>query len=76
MEAEIKIIANENNFNLLDGLDLPEYFITSKAQKVKSTKKDEIVIEVKKTVGNKCPRCWKILSTKCSRCEEVISRMK
>ena len=76
LEAEIKIIANENNFNLLDGLDLPEYFITSKAQKVKSTKKDELVIEVKKTVGNKCPRCWKILSTKCSRCEEVISRMK
>jgi isoleucyl-tRNA synthetase len=55
LEAEIKIIADESNFNLLEGLDLAEYFITSKAEKIKSDKKNEIKIEVKKTDGNKCP---------------------
>ena len=29
-------------------------------------------IEVKKTNGTKCPRCWKILEKKCFRCEKVI----
>jgi hypothetical protein len=53
-------------------LDLAEYFITSKAEKFKSEKENEIKIEVKKTTGTKCPRCWKILEKKCKRCEEVI----
>ena len=71
LEAEIKITAGDENFTLLEGLDLAEYFITSKAEKTKSSKKEEIKIEVKKTDGNKCPRCWKILKKKCIRCEEV-----
>ena len=32
---------------------------------------DKLTIEVKKTSGTKCPRCWKILKTKCVRCEEA-----
>ena len=36
-----------------------------------STKKEEIKIEVRKTEGSKCPRCWKILQKKCIRCEEA-----
>ena len=72
LEAEIKVIAGDENFNLLEGLDLAEYFITSKAEKMKSSKKEEIKIEVKKTDGNKCPRCWKILQKKCIRCEEAM----
>jgi isoleucyl-tRNA synthetase len=71
LEAEIKITAGDETFNLLEGLDLAEYFITSKAEKIKSSNKDEIKIEVKKTDGSKCPRCWKILQKKCTRCEEV-----
>jgi isoleucyl-tRNA synthetase len=71
LEAEIKITAGDETFNLLEGLDLAEYFITSKAEKIKSFNKDEIKIEVKKTDGSKCPRCWKILQKKCTRCEEV-----
>jgi isoleucyl-tRNA synthetase len=71
LEAEIKIIADASHFNLLEGLDLAEYFITSKAEKIKSDKKDEIKIEVKKTDGNKCPRCWKILEKKCQRCASI-----
>jgi hypothetical protein len=57
----------------LEGLDLAEYFITSKAEKFKSKNKDDLKIEVKKMTGNKCPRCWKILEKDCKRCEEVIS---
>jgi isoleucyl-tRNA synthetase len=73
LEAEIKVTADVNNFNLLADLDLAEYFITSKAEKYKSIKKDEIKIEVKKTKGIKCPRCWKILEKKCTRCEKIVS---
>ena len=73
LEAEIKITADSDIYNLLEGLDLAEYFITSKAEKNKSEKKDEINIVVKKTKGNKCPRCWKILDNKCARCEEVLA---
>jgi len=72
LEAELKLTTNEKYFNLLEGLDLAEYFITSKAEKFKSEKENEIKIEVKKTTGTKCPRCWKILEKKCKRCEEVI----
>ncbi len=72
LEAELKIITDNKNFELLEGIDLAEYFITSKAEKIKSVKKEELKIEVKKTKGNKCPRCWKILDNKCVRCEKAI----
>ena len=72
LEAEIKIITDKNNYNLLEGLDLAEYFITSKAEKNISEKKEEINIIVKKTEGTKCPRCWKILDNSCARCTEVV----
>ena len=61
---------NDKNFELLEGLDLAEYFITSKAIKIKG--KEELKIEVIKTKGTKCPRCWKILDSKCGRCEDMI----
>ena len=74
LEAEIKLTVNNKNFELLDGIDLAEYFITSKAVKLKSTNQENTIIEVKKTIGNKCPRCWKILENKCLRCEEAIAQ--
>ena len=58
----------------MEKLDLAEYFITSKAEKIKSNKKGEFKIEVKKATGTKCDRCWKILETKCTRCEVVTSK--
>jgi isoleucyl-tRNA synthetase len=73
LEADILINVSEKKFNLLEGLDLEEYFITSKATKIKDAK-DELKIIVKKANGKKCPRCWKILENKCLRCEKVISR--
>ena len=72
LEAEINITTDNKNFELLEGLDLAEYFITSKAEKFKSKDKEELTIKVTKTKGTKCPRCWKILESKCVRCEEAI----
>ncbi|MDC0447518.1 isoleucine--tRNA ligase [Pelagibacteraceae bacterium] len=68
LEAEIKLFLNKDKFYLLRDLDLAEYLITSKAEKVLS-EKDGVKIEVKKANGKKCTRCWKILEEKCSRDE-------
>ena len=72
LEAELKITTDNKNFELLEGIDLAEYFITSKAEKVNSKNKEELKIEVTKSKGIKCPRCWKILDSKCIRCEKAI----
>ena len=63
---EIKIYLPKGKLELLNDLNLPEYFITSKAEKFLSDK-EEIKIEVKKASGKKCSRCWKILDKKCER---------
>ena len=68
LEAEIKLFLNKDKFDLLRDIDLAEYLITSKAEKVLS-EKDGVKIEVKKANGKKCTRCWKILEEKCSRDE-------
>ena len=73
LEAELNITTDNKNFELLEGLDLAEYFITSKAEKFKSKEKEELTIKVTKTKGTKCPRCWKILKSKCVRCEKAIT---
>ena len=73
LEAEINITTDNKNFELLEGLDLAEYFITSKAKKFKSKDKEELTIKVTKTKGTKCPRCWNILESKCVRCEKAIT---
>jgi isoleucyl-tRNA synthetase len=70
LEAEIEIFVNSEDFELMNGLDLSEYFITSKATVNKNKKENEPTkIIVKKISGQKCPRCWKILNNKCERCE-------
>ena len=71
LEAQIKLTVNKSKLKLLKNLDLAEYFITSKAEKVLS-KNDEIKIEVNKAQGNKCPRCWKILEQNCTRCSSLM----
>ena len=71
LEAEVKLSVNKDKFELLKNLDLAEYFITSKAEKV-LINDDKIKIEVNKAKGNKCPRCWKILEQSCIRCADLI----
>ena len=64
LEAKIKIKVKKDKFELLEGLNLAEYFITSKAEKIVSENEE---IEVEKAEGVKCQRWWKILDEKCSR---------
>ncbi|MDC1096022.1 isoleucine--tRNA ligase [Pelagibacteraceae bacterium] len=73
LEADIEIHTNSENYKLMDGLDLAEYFITSKAVKIKNKdNSDNIKIIVKKSLGTKCERCWKILDGSCERCEKFL----
>ncbi len=73
LEADIEIYTNEENYKLLEQLDLCEYFITSKAHLLKNADNEkETIIKVKKANGKKCPRCWKILETNCDRCAEFL----
>ena len=72
LEANILIYVNEKEFNLLEGLNLEEYFITSKANKIKDENNNARIV-VKKASGTKCPRCWKISESKCLRCEEIVN---
>ena len=58
LEAEIKLNVKKEKFDLMENLDLAEYFITSKAEKILSMDKEFIF--VKKSEGKKCERCWKI----------------
>ena len=74
LEAEIKITTDSKNFHLLEGIDLSEYFINSKATKIESKIEEELKIEVKKLQGVKCDRCWKILDNKCERCDKIMSK--
>lgn len=69
LEADVKLCVNKSKFEILKNLDLAEYLITSKAEKILSEEND-MKIEVSKAKGNKCPRCWKILDKKCLRCNE------
>jgi isoleucyl-tRNA synthetase len=71
LEADVRLNVNKNNFELLKNLDLAEYLITSKAEKIISDD-HEIKIEVNKAKGNKCPRCWKILEQTCNRCSDLM----
>ncbi len=74
LEAEIEIHTNNQDYKILEHLDLAEYFITSKASLFKNDdNKNVTTIKVKKANGEKCPRCWKILTSKCNRCEEFLN---
>ena len=71
LEAEIKLLVNKNEYELLKNIDLAEYLITSKAEKELS-EVEEMKIQVNKAKGHKCPRCWKILEKNCNRCSSLI----
>ncbi len=73
LEAEIEIYTTNENFKLMEDLDLAEYFITSKAKKfVNENDEEKTNIIVKKSEGKKCERCWKILENECERCANII----
>ena len=66
LEADVSLHLKDADIKLLEGLDLEEYFITSKVNLQKSLDQD-MKIEVKRSSGSKCTLCWKILEKKCER---------
>ena len=55
-QADIPTPTDSKKFKILKDIDLAEYFITSKAEKIESKNKDELSIKVIKSKGIKCPR--------------------
>jgi len=81
LEADIEIFLGKEYLELVKGINLPEYFITSIAS-VKNIISDNKIFKlddisnvgvlVKKAKGEKCSRCWKILENPCERCSSVL----
>jgi len=76
LEADIKVYLDKEYLEVSSGVDLSEYFITSKAE-VKPMTEDNnffklkdienVKVLVKRAKGEKCSRCWKILENPCER---------
>ena len=66
LEAEIRVTLNNDYKKIISNIDLSELCITSKAEIFYDDKVD-IVAESKKTLGEKCPVCWKISLEPCAR---------
>ncbi|MDB3888264.1 isoleucine--tRNA ligase [Candidatus Pelagibacter sp.] len=66
LEALLKIKLNEENFEIVKDIDLPELCITSSVQ-LEVNKQNEVLVETEKAKGNKCPVCWKISLQPCER---------
>ena len=82
LEADLEIFLDEKYLDLVKNIDLSEFCITSKAKaQILNEQKDlelfkleniqGIGVLVKKAVGNKCPRCWKIFEESCNRCKNA-----
>ena len=76
LEADVQVYLGDEYLKFSKGVDLPEYFITSKAMVnpladddglFKLDGVDNIKVLVKKAKGEKCSRCWKILESPCKR---------
>jgi len=79
LEADVEIYLDDEYLKIVKDLDLPENFITSKAEAKKMVNDDKffeldevknIKVLVKKAKGEKCPRCWKFFLERCKRCNE------
>ena len=77
LEADVEVYLSQDYLKIIKDFDLPESFITSKAEakelkngnenfKLEETK--DVKVLVKKAAGEKCPRCWKVFLTSCKRC--------
>ena len=82
LEADLEIFLDKKYLDLVKNIDLSEFCITSKAKaQILNGQKDlelfkleniqGIRVLVKKAVGNKCPRCWKIFEESCNRCKNA-----
>ena len=82
LEADLEIFLDKKYLDLVKNIDLSEFCITSKAKaQILDGQKDlelfkleniqGIGVLVKRAVGNKCPRCWKIFEESCNRCKNA-----
>ena len=81
LEADIEIYLGKEYLELVKGINLSEYFITSIAS-VKNIISDNKIFKlddisnvgvlVERAKGEKCSRCWKILGNPCERCSSVL----
>ena len=81
LEADLEIYLDNQYLKLVKEINLSEYCITSQAiaKPLDNQKENLFQIEsikgvkvlVKKAMGKKCPRCWKIFETSCKRCEDA-----
>ena len=80
LQAKVIIEANEDAFNSLKGIDLPEIFICSDVDISvnKNLFDSKIKVNVELASGGKCLRCWKIVKEVkddvdlCHRCTGVL----
>ena len=66
LEAALVVKLNEENLNVVEGIDLSELCITSSV-KIENNKKATIEVITNKAEGEKCSVCWKISKKPCSR---------
>ena len=81
LEADIEIFLGKEYLELVKGINLSEYFITSIVS-VKNIISDNKIFKLddisnlgvllKKAKGEKCSRFWKILENTCERCSSVL----
>ena len=81
LEADVKVYLSEKNLKIVKNFNLSENFITSKAEAKKMDSsnnlfklndEENVKVLVRKAVGEKCPRCWKIFPHPCKRCNQPI----
>ena len=81
LQAKVFIEANEDSFNVLQDVNLPEIFICSDVQMElkKNLSETKVKVKVELASGRKCMRCWKIVpeikdnTEICNRCSNVLS---
>ena len=66
LEAELKIKLNNRFKQTLEGIDLSELCITSKAD-ISFNDQTDIAVSTQKASGQKCSICWKIRTDPCER---------
>ena len=80
LQAKVLIEANENSYNVLQDLNLPDIFICSDVQMDlnKNLSETKIKVKIDLASGGKCMRCWKVVSEVkdnielCNRCKRVL----
>ncbi len=80
LSASVHLTVSAETASLLKGVDLASLFITSAAEMSIDTEAD-FSVEVRRSQGGKCARCWKMIASIpaeaddqiCLRCKDVVA---